>query len=116
MHAKNRPLIRWHFMMYLGIAMVLTACGAVTPAPEEATSLRLKNGAVEIQDQDHVWTPVGGETTFELAGELQSTDPWMVTGNTFAVRDSTRIADGLKVGDLVKVKGVILKDATWLAQ
>jgi hypothetical protein len=39
----------------------------------------------------------------------------MVTGNTFAVRDSTKIAEAAKVGDLVEVKGVILKDATWLA-
>jgi hypothetical protein len=116
MHAKNRPLIRWHLILSLGMAIVLAACGAVTPAPAEATPLRLKNGAVEMQGQNRVWTLASGETTFELTGELQSTDPWMVTGNTFAVRDSTRVADGLKVGDLVEVKGVILKDATWLAQ
>lgn len=39
----------------------------------------------------------------------------MVTGNTFATRDTTQIEEGLEVGDLVKVKGVILEDGTWLA-
>jgi hypothetical protein len=46
---------------------------------------------------------------------VESTDPWMVTGNTFATRETTQIAEGLEVGDLVRVKGVILEDATWLA-
>jgi hypothetical protein len=39
----------------------------------------------------------------------------MVTGNTFAVRESTQIAEGLEVGDLVRVRGIILSDNTWLA-
>ena len=58
---------------------------------------------------------MGGETTFEITGELESTDPWMVTGNTFATRDSSQIDEGLEVGDRVRVKGVILEDGTWLA-
>jgi hypothetical protein len=75
----------------------------------------MENGAIEAQQEDGDWTPVGGETTFEIVGELESTDPWMVTGNTFATRDSTRIDEGLEAGDLVRVKGVILEDGTWLA-
>jgi hypothetical protein len=59
--------------------------------------------------------PVAGESTFELVGKLENTDPWMVTGNTFATRETTQIAEGLEVGDLVRVKGIILEDNTWLA-
>jgi hypothetical protein len=77
--------------------------------------LRLEDGAVKVQGQDNNWIPVTGQSTFELVGEVESIDPWMVTGNTFATRDTTQIAEGLEVGDLVRVKGVILEDATWLA-
>jgi hypothetical protein len=58
---------------------------------------------------------VGGETTFEIVGELEGDNPWMVTGNTFAVRESTHIDEELETGDLVRVKGFILEDGTWLA-
>jgi hypothetical protein len=58
---------------------------------------------------------VVSETTFEFVGQLESTDPWMVTGNTFASREMTEIDEGLEAGDLVKVKGLILEDGTWLA-
>ena len=123
MNTKNKPVVRWPLIAgYLGVVTVLLACatsGGATatsvPTEDTSASLRLENGAVEVQDENNSWVPVGGETTFELVGELESTDPWMVTGNTFAVRDSTQIAEGLEVGDLVRVKGVILEDATWLA-
>jgi hypothetical protein len=77
--------------------------------------LRLENGAIEVRQESGDWLPVGGETTFEIVGELENTDPWMVTGNTFATRDATQIDEGLEAGDLVRVKGVILEDGTWLA-
>jgi len=125
MNTKNNPVVRWPLVAgYLVVVVVLLACGVsggatpgITPVPTQDTSipLRLENGAVEVQDENNAWLPVGGETTFELVGELEGTDPWMVTGNTFATRDSTQIAEGLEVGDLVRVKGVILEDATWLA-
>ncbi len=123
MNTKNRLVFRWSLaLVYLGMATILPACGGVTPitpvtpVPTETASLRLDEGAVEVQNKNHVWVPIGGETTFELTGEVQSTNPWMVTGNTFATRDYTQITEGLKEGDLVRVKGVILKDATWLAE
>jgi hypothetical protein len=97
------------------ITTILAACGSVTPIPTQTASLRLEGGAVQVQDGANGWVPVGGETTFELVGEVESTDPWMVTGNTFARRDTTQLAEGLEVGDLVRVKGVLLEDGTWLA-
>jgi len=126
MNTKNKQIVCWPLVLVcLGMAAFLAACGVsegtstttpAMPTPTEAVSLRLEDGAIEVQNEKHTWIPVGGETTFELVGELQNTNPWMVTGNTFAIRDYTQIAEGLNVGDWVRVKGVILKDATWLAE
>jgi hypothetical protein len=116
MNTKKKTVVRWLLAVWcLGTMTVLAACGGVTPIPTEIASLRLADGAVEVQAGDNGWVPVGGETTFELVGELENTDPWMVTDNTFASRDSTQIAEGLEAGDLVRVKGIILEDGTWLA-
>lgn len=53
--------------------------------------------------------------SFEFVGELESLDPWIVAGQEIAVDDATEIEDGLAVGDLVKVEGVITEDGVWLA-
>lgn len=127
MYRSNSSALRWQWVVgYLGIVIVLLACATIggsvnitaTPVVTQITPtalLRLENGAVELQETDGGWIPVGGETTFEIVGELENTNPWMVTGNTFAVRESTHIDEGLEAGDLVRVKGFILEDGTWLA-
>lgn len=125
MNTKNTGVVRWQWVAgYLSIVVALLACmsssgvsATQTPVATEAAQsiMRLENGAIELQQEDGNWAPVGGETTFEIVGELESTDPWMVTGNTFATRDSTQIDEGLAAGSLVRVKGVILEDGTWLA-
>ena len=129
MNRWKKWAIHWQLVLvYFGMVAVLLGCGASsaattpimtsTPGATEVTPqalLRLENGAVELRAENQGWIPVAGETTFELVGKLESTDPWMVTGNTFAVRDSTQIEAELAVGDLVRVKGVILEDGTWLA-
>jgi hypothetical protein len=125
MNTKSKPAIRWLLLVgYLGVIAVLIACATVgtatstpsaTPVVTEAALLRFEDGAVKIQGENAEWLPVAGESTFELVGELQSIDPWMVTGNTFAIRDTTQITEGLEVGDRVRVRGIILEDNTWLA-
>jgi hypothetical protein len=123
MRMKDRSVVAWPLVAgYLGIVIALIACGAgagaipeSTAVPTEAGSLRLEDGAVQVQLSDKEWVPVAGESTFELVGRLEGTDPWRVTGSTFVTRDTTRIAEGLKVGDLVRVRGIILEDQTWLA-
>lgn len=122
--SKSQSTLRWLSLAgYLGLLGILAACTtaravtatAVTMETPEAALLRLEDGAVQVRGENAAWLPVTGESTFELVGELESTDPWMVTGNTFAVRESTQIAEGLEVGDLVRVRGIILSDNTWLA-
>lgn len=117
----NKPVVCWPLIAgYLGIMIALVACGVsgvntATSVPTAESLLRLEDGAVKVQDKNKAWVPVGGKTTFELVGELENTNPWKVTGNTFATRDSTQIGEGLEVGELVRVKGIILEDGTWLA-
>jgi hypothetical protein len=70
---------------------------------------------VEVLDESGDWTPVAGSATFELAGALESMDPWTVSGTTIETNELTQIAEGLEVGDLVHVRGTILEDGTWVA-
>lgn len=127
MNRRNQPGARWLLPAgYLGVVAVLLACAALgsatetisagpTPAVRETALFRLEDGAVKVKGENTDWMPVAGESTFELVGTVESIDPWMVTGNTFAVRDTTRIGEGLEVGDRVRVRGIILADNTWLA-
>ena len=129
MNARTKPVVRWPLVAgYLGMVAVLMACGTggsvtsaataqATPTVTEAALLRLEDGAVKVKEQGENadWMPVAGESTFELVGVVESINPWIVTGNTFAIRDTTQIADGLEAGDLVRIRGFILEDNTWLA-
>jgi hypothetical protein len=52
---------------------------------------------------------------FVFTGLVQSIDPWQVAGIAFATRDWTAVAPGIAIGDRVRVRGVILRDGTWVA-
>ncbi len=52
---------------------------------------------------------------FALTGLVQSLNPWNVAGVPFEIRDWTVIEPGIAVGDLVRVRGIILNDGTWVA-
>jgi len=52
---------------------------------------------------------------FTLTGLVQSIDPWNVAGVPLETRDWTVIEPGIAVGDLVRVRGIILNDGTWVA-
>ncbi len=122
MNANPKSAVRWPLIVEcLGMVIVLLACATggvatqVTPVSTNTPSLRLDNNVVEVRGENGNWIPMAGESTFELIGGLSSIDPWKVTGNTFATRDSTQIDEGLEIGDWVRVKGLVLADATWLA-
>ena len=106
------------FLQCLVMMAMLLACTSPrtpTQVKTEEAPLRLESGAVKAKDESGDWVPIAGESTFEIVGGLASTNPWKVTGNTFATRQSTQIEEGLEPGDLVRVKGIILEDGTWLA-
>jgi hypothetical protein len=117
MSTNNR--IRSHplaLIGYLGLVAALLACSVVGGAQVKANeTVRVNNGIIETQDEGGGLASAADETTFELVGELQSADPWTVAGVTLETNDSTQIAEGLKAGDRVRVRGVLREDETWLA-
>ena len=52
---------------------------------------------------------------FKFVGVVNSLDPWVVGGVRLAVDDHTKVKGHIAFGMLVKVKGKILPDGTWLA-
>lgn len=52
---------------------------------------------------------------FSLTGIVQSINPWVVANVPFTTNEGTVIDEGIEVGDLVRVFGLILPDGTWVA-
>lgn len=102
---------------YLGIIFLLLACSVIGTGTQLNSdgSIQVGGGVIKVQNEDGDWVPVAGESTFELVGELESTDPWVVAGTTLETNETTQIDEGLQTGDLVRVKGTVLEDGTWLA-
>ena len=90
------------------------AIGLGTSTPESGT-LQINDGSVEVKGQNGEWMPVAGASTFELVGTLKSMNPWVVAGTTLETNETTKIEEGLQVGDLVRVKGTALEDGKWVA-
>lgn len=121
---KNKPPARWHLCLgSLGALAMMMACAAIgvgsvpamsTPNSDSA-SMQLEDGTVSVKTKSGDWTPVAGDSSFDMTAELESTDPWKAAGITFETNESTQIEEGLQVGDLVHVRGFILEDGTWLA-
>ena len=115
MSTNKRP-IRWLVLAaHLGTIVFMMACMVFTGVQQSDDGVtQFDNGNIEIQDENGDWVAVNG-TSFELVGALESIDPWTVAGQEFETRNSTMIDDGLEIDDLVRVRGVILEDETWVA-
>ena len=115
MSINKRPN-RWLLLAaHLGTIAFMMACMVFTGVQQsDDGSFQFDDGSIEIKDENGDWVAVDG-TSFELVGALESTDPWTVAGQGFETRDSTMIDDGLEVGDIVRVRGIILEDETWVA-
>lgn len=102
---------------YLGIIASMLACMAIGLGTSnvEAGILQIDDGSIKVKGQNGEWMPVAGASTFELVGELKSMDPWVVAGTTLEINESTQIAEGLQVGDVVHVKGTVLQEGKWVA-
>jgi hypothetical protein len=124
MNTKNKSATRWQLLLgYLGILAMMLACvtvgigadqGTGTPGSDEVL-IHLEDGVVEVQAENGDWTPVADDSAFDVTAPLESTEPWKVAGMTLQTNESTQIEEGLQVGDLVRVQGVIQEDGTWLA-
>lgn len=116
MNIKDKPVLRWFLLMgYLGMVVIITACAGLTLGVNSDETLRLKDRVVEIQNEDGNWVPIAGDSTFELVGELESIDPWIVAGRTLETNEVTQIEENLQVGNIVRAQGAILEDDTWVA-
>ncbi len=117
MKTIDRSAFRWSLILgHVGIMMVIIACaGFATAGSDSDESLRLNDGMVEVHDSNGEWMPVSGESTFELTGELESMDPWVVAGVTLETNETTQIEDGLQIGTPVWVRGVVIENETWVA-
>jgi hypothetical protein len=94
--------------------MACTAVGIGSSTVEQGI-LQLNNGIINIKNQGGDLQPLAGTSTFELIGTLESVEPWTVSGRVLQRNESTQIAQGLQVGELVRVQGAILEDDNWLA-
>ena len=107
MSTNSKPA-RWLLITaHLGIIVFMMSCAVFGTAQQG-------NDDIEVQAEDGEWEPVNN-TSFELVGELENIDPWTVTGQKLETNDSTLIEDGLEIGAIVKVSGIITEDETWLA-
>lgn len=114
----NHKILRWGLIAgYLGIVVSMLACMAIGLGTSnvEAGTLQIDDGSIKVKGQNGEWMPVAGASAFELVGELKSMDPWVVAGTTLETNESTQIAEGLQVGDVVQVKGTVLQDGKWVA-
>ena len=117
MNTNKKPTAHWKLLAgHLVLVTFMLACliGG-TQSNSDSVTLHLDKDVVKVQGASDDQTSVGGDPTFELVGEVQSTNPWKVGGVTLETRESTVIDTGLKTGDLVKVTGVILEGKTWVA-
>ena len=104
------------FMGYVMVIASMLACAVLAGGPQvEEGSLQLDNGVIVVKNEDGDQSPVAGTSTFDLVGPLEGMDPWKVAGVTLQTNDVTQIEEGLQIGDIVRVRGTILDDDTWLA-
>src|SRR5215216_584883 len=110
-----KSILRW--TLFLIVVVIVSACSAagVGSSAVQQGILQLDNGIVKIKDQTGNLQPLAGDSTFELIGKVESVEPWKVSGRALQRNDATQIAQGLKVGDLVRVRGAVLQDGSWLA-
>ena len=116
MNTQQKTFLRWPLVLsYLGIITLMLACAGTAIGSTSDQILQIDDGVVEVKDENGDWVPVAGDATFELTGELESTDPWTVAGRTLETNESTQISEGLQVSDLVRVQGAVLEGDTWVA-
>jgi hypothetical protein len=109
-----RGLVTVGYLGMIGLMMACMAFGLGSSTVEQGI-LQLDNGVINIRNQDGGLEPLAGTSTFELIGTLESVEPWTVSGRVLQRNASTQIAQGLQVGDLVRVRGAALEDDNWLA-
>jgi hypothetical protein len=109
---------RWIWVLgYLGVLVLMLGCAAAglgSSAVQQGT-LQLDNGILKFRTQDGSLEQLAGISSFELIGRLDSTEPWKVAARPLQINEATQVAQNLQAGDMVRVRGTVLEDGTWLA-
>jgi hypothetical protein len=104
------------FAGYGTVILSMLACAALSGGGGmQNSAVQLADNVVKVKLDTGEWMPVAGESTFSLVGKLESTNPWTVAGKALSTNSSTKMDDGLQVGDLVHVQGTMLDANNWLA-
>lgn len=115
---SNFGSMRWMLIVgYLGVLVFLLGCatlGLGQSAMQEGI-LQLDGGIVKFRNQNGELEQLAGISSFELVGTLDSTEPWKVAARPLQVNEATQIAQNLQAGSMVRVRGSVLEDGTWLA-
>src|ERR1043165_3052692 len=105
MRTKTK-FFRWGLIAgYLVLITSMLACMAIglgtsnKNANGDEGPLQIDHDSLEVKGQNGEWMPVAGASTFELVGTLQSMNPWKVTGTTLETNETTKVQEGLQVGD-----------------
>jgi hypothetical protein len=110
-----RSILRWMLFIVLTIPLLACSAAGVGSSAVQQGILQLDNGVVKIRDQTGNLKPLASDSTFDLVGTLESVEPWKVSGRVLQRNEATQIAEGLKAGDLVRVRGAVMEDGNWLA-
>jgi hypothetical protein len=110
-----KSMLRWALFLVLTIPLLACSAAGVGSSAIQQGILQLDNGVVKIRDKNGNLQPLASDSTFEVVGTLESVEPWKVSGRTLQRNEATQIAQGLKVGDQVRVRGAVLQDGNWLA-
>ena len=103
MNIRKRMALRWTFLVgYIGFLSLLTGCAALAVGSSSLQQglLQLDGDVVEVQGQNGDWRPVAGQSTFELVGNIESMDPWIVGSRSLQTSETTQIGEGLQLNEL----------------
>lgn len=113
--STNKKLTRWLLLTaHLGIIFFMMSCTVLSGTGQGSDNTNTDDGNIEVSGENGNVVPLNG-ASFELVGELENTDPWTVASQELETSDSTSIEDGLEVGDIVRVRGILTEDETWVA-
>jgi hypothetical protein len=75
----------------------------------------LEDGSLQAEEIRRI--PDENEVPFEFTGIVQeiADQSWLISDIPITLDENTALDEGLMVGDLVRVQGLILEDNTWLA-
>lgn len=117
MNRKNTRRLHRMILGYLGVLVFLLGCATIGlgQSAVQRGTLQLDGGILKFRNQNGDLEQLAAISSFDLIGRLDSTEPWKVAARPLQRNEATQITPGLQAGDMVRVRGNVLEDGTWLA-